>query len=84
MRSIHEYLKKKKFINRQVHFYVEGKCTNAVSYTHLDVYKRQAPEFTENFSAYFNRNIFFYDLFNIIAIVKHFKVFFSVFPRAGS
>ena len=40
MRSIHEYLKKKEFINRQVHFYVKGKytfyakgkCTNELKY----------------------------------------------------
>lgn len=32
MRSIHEYLKKKEFINRHVHFYEKGKCTNELKY----------------------------------------------------
>ena len=32
MRSIHEYLKKKEFINRQACFYAKGKCTNELKY----------------------------------------------------
>lgn len=32
MRSIHEYLQKKEFINRQVYFYAKGKCTNELKY----------------------------------------------------
>lgn len=32
IRSAHEYLQKKEFINRQVYFYVKGKCTNELKY----------------------------------------------------
>ncbi len=32
MRSIHESLQKKEFINRQVYFYAKGKCTNELKY----------------------------------------------------